>query len=60
MTARFVLHGKWGREAAEAFDLEADDLAEPDVPRDRKRKIKKKVDGGLQREGASGNHPAAR
>lgn len=58
MTARFVVHGRWGREAAEAFDLEADDLAELDIPRDRKRKIKRKDTGGDQRQGTSTDRPA--
>lgn len=60
MTAqRFVVHGKWGRAAAEAFDLEADDLAELDIPRDRKRKTKRKAaNSGSEREG-TGRNPAA-
>lgn len=59
MTARFVMQGKWGREAAEAFALEDMDPEFPDtVPRDRKRKIKRKADDGLQRESSRRDYSA--
>lgn len=59
MSARFVVHGRWGREAAEAFALENEDPEYPDlIPRDRKRKIKRKDAGGDQRQNPSPDRPA--
>lgn len=61
MTARFVVHGKWGREVAEAFALVDEDPAYPDqIPRDRKHKIKRKDAGGDQRQNPSPDRPAQR
>lgn len=57
MTTRFVVQGRWGREAAEAFALEDDDPEYPDlIPRDRKRKVRKP--DGVQREGSRGDYSA--
>lgn len=57
VTARFVVHGKWGRAAAEAFALEDEDPEYPDlIPRDRKRKVRK-LDG-VQREGSRRDYSA--
>lgn len=61
MTARFVVHGKWGREAAEAFALENEDPEYPDlIPRDRKRKIKRKDARGDQRQNSGTDRPTPR